>query len=149
MSQPDAAPAPDANDRERLTEVTLDETSIRRSNSAIEHEREVAIYDLLDANSFALVGRDEGPYKLALSIAEDRLVLTVGNETSSNLVTHVLSLSPLRRIIRDYFIVCDSYYQAIRTAPPSKIQVRAAAFCASAWTARSRSTMTPRAGCSR
>lgn len=106
----------------RLIAITLDDGSIRRSSPAIEHEREVAIYDILDANSFALVGRDEGPYKLKLSVSEDRLVLTVGNESADMLVTHVLSLSPLRRIVRDYFIVCESYYQAIRTAPPSKIQ---------------------------
>lgn len=110
-------PSPD-----RLIAIDLDQGSIRRSSSTIEHEREVAIYDILDANSFALSGRSDGPYKLKLSVAEDRLVLSVGNENADELVTYVLSLSPLRRIVRDYFIVCESYYQAIRTAPPSKIQ---------------------------
>ncbi len=107
---------------DRLIAIDLDQGSIRRSSSTIEHEREVAIYDILDANSFALAGRSDGPYKLRLSVAEDRLVLVIGNETVADLVTHVLSLSPLRRIVRDYFIVCESYYQAIRSAPPSKIQ---------------------------
>ncbi len=107
---------------DRLTAITLDENSIRRSSPSIEHEREVAIYDILDANSFALVGRGDGPYTLHLAVAEDRLVLTVGNASTEMLVTHVLSLSPLRRIVRDYFIVCETYYQAIRTAPPSRIQ---------------------------
>ena len=120
----DGSPAPDTPSAKpnRLIAISLDDGSIRRGNASIEHEREVAIYDILDANSFTLVGRDDGPYKLKLSVAEDRLVLTIGNESVEMLVTHVLSLSPLRRIVRDYFIVCESYYQAIRSAPPSKIQ---------------------------
>jgi uncharacterized protein (UPF0262 family) len=106
----------------RLIAITLDERSIRRGNANVDHEREVAILDLLEANSFALDGRADGPYKLTLGIVEDRLVLSVGNETVDPLVTHVLSLSPFRRLIKDYFIVCDSYYAAIRSAPPSRIQ---------------------------
>jgi uncharacterized protein (UPF0262 family) len=106
----------------RLIAITLDERSIRRGNANVDHEREVAILDLLDANSFALEDRDDGPYKLTLGIVEDRLVLSVGNGTADPLVTHVLSLSPFRRLIKDYFIVCDSYYAAIRSAPPSRIQ---------------------------
>jgi uncharacterized protein (UPF0262 family) len=106
----------------RLIAITLDERSIRRGNANVDHEREVAILDLLEANSFALDGRDDGPYKLTLAIVEDRLVLSVGNEAADPLVTHVLSLSPFRRLIKDYFMVCDSYYAAIRSAPPSRIQ---------------------------
>ena len=106
----------------RLISITLDEGSIARPNANIDHEREVAIFDILDGNHFALVGRDDGPYKLNLAIADDRLVFAVGTETQDAVVTHLLSLSPLRRIMKDYFIVCDSYYQAIRTAPPSRIQ---------------------------
>jgi len=106
----------------RLIAVTLDEGSIARGNPNVDHEREVAILDLLEANSFALAGRDDGPYKLTLGIAEDRLVVRVGNEKVDPLVTHVLSLSPFRRLIKDYFTVCDSYYAAIRSAPPSRIQ---------------------------
>jgi uncharacterized protein (UPF0262 family) len=121
MSQTQPQPGPGAQS-ERLVAITLDETSIRRSNAAIEHEREVAIYDILDGNSFKLEGRDDGPYKLNLGLAEDRLVLRIGNDTTDTLVTHVLSLTPFKRIIKDYFIVCESYYQAIRNAPPSKIQ---------------------------
>lgn len=107
---------------QRLISINLDAKSIRRTNPNIDHEREVAIYDILDANSFALEGRDEGPYKLILGIVEDRLVFNVGNEEVETIVTHVLSLTPLRRLIKDYFIVCDSYYDAIRSAPPSRIQ---------------------------
>lgn len=108
--------------KQRLISIVLDEKSIRRSNPNIDHEREVAIYDILDANTFAPEGRDDGPYKLTLGIVDDRLVFSVGNETVDTIVTHVLSLSPLRRLIKDYFIVCDSYYNAIRSAPPSRIQ---------------------------
>jgi len=106
----------------RLISIVLDEKSIRRSNPNIDHEREVAIFDILDANTFALEGREDGPYKLTIGIVEDRLALSVGNEAADTIVTHVLSLSPLRRLIKDYFIVCDSYYDAIRSAPPSRIQ---------------------------
>lgn len=106
----------------RLVAVSLDEASISARNQNIEHEREVAIFDLLECNSFDLDGRDDGPYTLVLSISEERLVFNIGNETNGPLVTHVLSLTPFKRILKDYFILCDSYYQAIRTAPPSRIQ---------------------------
>jgi uncharacterized protein (UPF0262 family) len=114
--------SPDGQPRDRLIEIKLDEQSIRRVTANVEHEREVAIFDILDANSFALVGRDNGPYKLQLGIVEDRLVLTIGNDSTTEVITHMLSLTPLKRVMKDYFIVCDSYYQAIRTLPPSKIQ---------------------------
>ncbi|MEO1693740.1 MAG: UPF0262 family protein [Pseudomonadota bacterium] len=105
-----------------LVDIALDETSIRRTNHNIEHEREVAIYDLLDANSFALSGGPAGPYKLRLALIEDRLVFQVMDAAGQDLMAHMLALSPFRRIIRDYFTVCDSYYQAIKTAPASRIQ---------------------------
>ena len=110
------------NSKSRLTAINFDGASIRRGNPNVEHEREVAVFDILEANSFALVGKDGGPYTLNLSIVEDRLVFTVGQSDSSDTFTFVLSLTPMRRIMRDYFIVCESYYQAIRTAPPSRIQ---------------------------
>ena len=113
-----AEPAP----RTRLYAINLDSQSIRRTNANVTHEREVAIFDLLEANSFALNGHDGGPSRLTLAVAEDRLVFTVGDEAVEALITHVLSLSPFRRIVKDYFQICESYFQAIRTAPPSKIQ---------------------------
>jgi uncharacterized protein (UPF0262 family) len=109
----------------RLSDIVLDPASIGRGNANIEHEREVAIYDLLDGNSFELEGRDEGPYKLTIGIADDRLVLTVFSASSPSddpIVAHHLSLTPFKRIMKDYFLVLDSYYQAIRTAQPSRIQ---------------------------
>ena len=115
--------APSAEDsKSRLVAITLDERSTATQNPNIEHEREVAIFDILEGNHFALEGRDDGPYTLNLAIIEDRLVFTIGNEAGETLVTHLLSLTPLKRIMKDYFLVCESYYQAIRTAPPSRIQ---------------------------
>jgi uncharacterized protein (UPF0262 family) len=119
MSEPGEAPSPTCD---RLVSITLDEASVARANANIEHEREVAIYDILDANSFALAGRDDGPYALAIGIVDDKLALAISNEAGEALITHYLSLTPFKRIMKDYFMVLDSYYQAVRTAPPSKIQ---------------------------
>jgi uncharacterized protein (UPF0262 family) len=112
----------DPTSKAKLIAITFDEASIRRGSSNIEHEREVAVFDILEGNRFTLDGRDGGPYKLNLSIVEDRLVLAVAQEDSDDTFTVVLSLTPLRRIMKDYFVVCETYYQAIRTAPPSRIQ---------------------------
>jgi len=111
-----------AANKQRLVKVTLDEESIGRSNEDVEHEREVAIYDLLEQNSFAPVGHDGGPYILHLSINANRLVFDIREEDNAPVMAHLLSLSPLRRIVKDYYIICDSYYQAIRTATPDKIE---------------------------
>jgi uncharacterized protein (UPF0262 family) len=115
-------PPVDPNSKARLVAIKLDEASIGRANPNIEHEREVAIFDILESNQFQLEGRDDGPYVLNLAIVEDRLVFAVGQEAAGDTFTVVLSLTPLRRVMKDYFIVCESYYQAIRTAPPSRIQ---------------------------
>jgi uncharacterized protein (UPF0262 family) len=115
----DAVPASEGS---RLIAVTLDENSIGRSNAEVEHERDVAIFDLIEANSFALEGRDDGPYTLNLSLAENRLVFTVGDKERAPIVHVMLSLSPFRRLVKDYFLVCETYYQAVRTAPASRIE---------------------------
>lgn len=107
----------------RLAAVTLDAASIGRSSSDVEHERAVAIYDLIEENSFAPLGDVEpGPYCLAISLSEGRLVLDVTRTDGAPVVQHNLSLSPLRRVVRDYFLVCESYYSAIRTVSPSQIE---------------------------
>jgi uncharacterized protein (UPF0262 family) len=127
----DTPPAPGARSsdptaavggRDRLAAVTLDQGSIGHGNHHIEHEREVAILDLIDGNTFAVVGRDEGPYTLRLSIEDERLMLAVGTAAGPEVMVHPLSLGPFKRIVRDYFVVCDTYYDAIRSAPPSRIQ---------------------------
>lgn len=109
-------------DRSRLVEVTLDQASIGRNNAEVEHEREVAIFDLLEKNSFALEGHDGGPYTLNLSLADNRLVFTVGDSDRAPIQHVMLSLSPFRRLVKDYFLICESYYQAIKTQPASKIE---------------------------
>ena len=106
----------------RLVEVTLDEASIGRNNAEVEHEREVAIFDLLERNAFALEGHEGGPYTLHLSLADNRLVFTVGDIDRAPIQHVMLSLSPFRRLVKDYFLICESYYQAIKTQPASKIE---------------------------
>jgi uncharacterized protein (UPF0262 family) len=113
---------PAKSGRRRLIKVTIDEGSIGASNPDIEHERAVAIYDLLEANSFAPDGHDGGPYLLQLSIADNRLVFDVRLEDETPVIAHLLSLTPFKRIVKDYFMICDSYYQAIRSASPAQIE---------------------------
>ena len=110
------------NTSRRLVAVTLDEASIGRSSADIEHERAIAIYDLLEQNSFAPQGSEDGPFTLAISLSEGKLVLDVKHEDGRQVVTHILSLTPFRRIVKDYFMICDSYYEAIRTATPAQIE---------------------------
>jgi uncharacterized protein (UPF0262 family) len=107
---------------QRLVAVTLDEASIGRSGPDIEHERAVAIYDLLEDNVFAPNDDDNGPYALHLSISENRLAFDIRTADGKPVMVHLLSLSPFRRIVKDYFMICDSYYDAIRTATPGRIE---------------------------
>ena len=111
-----------AASKQRLVKVTLDESSLGRSSPDVEHERAVAIYDLLEENSFAPVGHDGGPYWLHLAVVSSRLVFEVRTAEAHVVVTHHLSLTPLKRIVKDYFMICDSYYAAIRTSTPSQIE---------------------------
>ncbi|SON54337.1 hypothetical protein HDIA_0796 [Hartmannibacter diazotrophicus] len=106
----------------RLIDVVLDETSIAPSTPDIEHERRVAIYDLIEENRFEPVGKPQGTFKLKLSIVDRKLVFDISDADGEPVVTHILSLTPFRRVVKDYFLICDSYYQAIRTASPSKIE---------------------------
>jgi uncharacterized protein (UPF0262 family) len=115
------SPKPIAN-KQRLVSVTLDDESIGRSSPDIDHEREVAIYDLLEMNRFTPVGHDGGPYALHLSVNGNRLVFDIRLEDGTPVMAHLFSLSPLRRIVKDYYMICDSYYAAIRTATPDKIE---------------------------
>jgi uncharacterized protein (UPF0262 family) len=106
----------------RLVAVTLDENSIGRSGPDIEHERAVAIYDLIEENSFVPVGDDGGPYALNLSLKENRLAFDIRRANGEPVMVHLLSLTPFKRIVKDYFLICDSYYAAIRTATPDRIE---------------------------
>jgi len=106
----------------RLVELTLDEDSIGRNTPDVEHERKVAIFDLMEKNIFELEGRQSGPYTLHLSITDNRLVFAVGSVGHAPAMSHMLSLSPFRRLVKDYFIMVESYHEAIKTAPPSRIE---------------------------
>lgn len=108
--------------RDRLVDVELDET-IGRSTPDVEHERAVAIFDLIEENSFRPVSDGVGgPYRLKLSLVDSRLVFAIAREDGSDVVTHILSLTPFRRIVKDYYMICESYYDAIRSASPSHIE---------------------------
>jgi uncharacterized protein (UPF0262 family) len=115
-------PPRDQDSQNRIVTVTLDEESIGRSGPDIEHERAIAIYDLVEQNLFAPEGATGGPYTLHIGITGNRLMFDIRQEDGTPVVTHLLSLTPFRRIVKDYFMICDSYYQAIRTATPDKIE---------------------------
>ena len=115
-------PAPD-DGQKRIVAVTLDEESIGRSGPDIEHERAIAIYDLIEENQFAPEAADgKGPFTLHIGITGNRLMFDIRREDGTPVVAHLLSLTPFRRIVKDYFMICDSYYQAIRTATADKIE---------------------------
>jgi uncharacterized protein (UPF0262 family) len=111
--------APPSN---RIAKITLDERSVVRRSPEIEHERSVAIYDLIEDNSFRLVGNEAGPYSLHLSIEESRLIFDARDTGDRPLRRIALALTPFRKIVKDYFRVCESYFSAIRTASPSQIE---------------------------
>jgi uncharacterized protein (UPF0262 family) len=115
-------PPPIDDSNNRIVAVTLDEESIGRSGPDIEHERAIAIYDLVEKNLFAPDGAEGGPFTLHLGITGNRLMFDIRREDTTPVVAHLLSLTPFRRIVKDYFMICDSYYQAIRTATPDKIE---------------------------
>jgi len=104
----------------RLSRVTIDEGSLAAASPEQEHERKVAIFDLLEQNAFDPDGAGEGPFRLHLSLVENRLCLDIATDEYEK--RHLLSLSPFRGIIKDYFMVCESYYDAIRNATPSHIE---------------------------
>ncbi len=110
------------SDRHRIIDVTLDEQSFVRRNPDVDHERRVAIFDLLQENSFVLVDGLAGPYRVHVSVREARLVFEVRSEDEQEVGSIVLALTPFRRIIREYFLICESYYDAIKSATPSSIE---------------------------
>jgi len=112
----------DAGNRNRIANISLDEKSVVRRSAEVEHERAVAIYDLIEESEFRLVDGAEGPYNLHLSIEENRLVLDARDAQDQPLKRIVLAMTPFRRIIKDYFKVCESYFSAIKTSSPSQIE---------------------------
>ncbi len=108
-------------DTQRLCDVVLDET-IGRATPDVEHERAVAIFDLIEENSFEPAGHANGPYKLKISLVDSKLVFSISTQSDEPVATHILSLTPFRRIVKDYFMICESYYEAIRSSSPSQIE---------------------------
>ncbi len=106
----------------RIAEVILDEKTLVARSADIEHERRVAIFDLIEENTFHPIGSPGGPYILHMRIEDNRLIFDVRLSDDSEHGQVILSLSPFRRIIKDYFIVCESYFQAIKTSTPSQIE---------------------------
>ena len=107
---------------EHIIEVHIDADSLPALTPEQQHERRVAVFDLLEDNSFALKSHT-GPYVLHLSLEDaTRLVMEFRSEGGTELATHALSLTPLRRIIKDYFLICDSYHDAIRTGTSQQIE---------------------------
>ena len=106
----------------RIVDIQLDQGSIVRWSREVDHERQVAIFDLLENNSFALVDGFPGPYRIELSLREANLIMAVANEDGGEITEITLSMRPFRKLIKDYFLICESYFDAIRTATPSRIE---------------------------
>ena len=110
------------DEQKRIVNVFLDHRTVVRRYPEIDHDRAVAIFDLLDENFFGLVDGPNGPYNLHLSVEENRLLFSVCDEADYSLREFSLPISNFRSIIKDYFVVCDSYYHAIKTATPARIE---------------------------
>jgi uncharacterized protein (UPF0262 family) len=108
--------------KNRLIAVDLDASIGPAPSPEAEHERRVAIYDLIEDNSFALLNGKEGPYHLQLSTQDGRLLFEIFDDREDKLSIIGLSMTPFRAIVKDYFQICESYYQAIRLSTPSQIE---------------------------
>lgn len=111
----------------RICHIEIDDTGLPAPTPEIEQERKVAIFDLLEDNSFELPPRGdgakpEGPYRLALAIREKRLVFDIGSDQGEKIAEFHLSLSPFRQVVKDYFQICASYFEAVKRLPPSQIE---------------------------
>ncbi|MFY9212393.1 MAG: UPF0262 family protein [Aestuariivita sp.] len=111
----------------RIIEIELDDSGLPAPTPEIEQERKVAIFDLLEDNTFVLPKRDdrpvpEGPYKMHLAIWEKRLVFDLLTEADDKAAEFHLSLSPFRQVVKDYYQICESYFEAVKTMPPSQIE---------------------------
>jgi uncharacterized protein (UPF0262 family) len=111
-----------ARGRRRLFEVTLDEATLPRVSPDADHERAVAIFDLVEENEFGVLGRDDGPYSLVIAQQEGKLVFTASTEEGETVAEFIVSMTPFRPLLKDYFLVCETYYAAIRTASPRQIE---------------------------
>jgi uncharacterized protein (UPF0262 family) len=111
----------------RICHIEIDDTGLAPPTPAIEQERRVAIFDLLEDNTFVLPARDgrvapPGPYRLALAIREGRLVFDIATEGGDKAAEFHLSLGPFRQVVKDYFQICENYFDAVKRLPPSQIE---------------------------
>lgn len=111
-----------AEKAEQLVHLSLDDPALTARNADLEHERRVAIFDILENNHFALVDGPSGPYRLKLSLADRGIVFAVSDREGAALSRIELSMRPLRRNIRDYFMICESYFEAMRNATPERVE---------------------------
>jgi uncharacterized protein (UPF0262 family)/protein-tyrosine-phosphatase len=109
-------------DTERIASIHFDTRSVEKRNTEIEHERAVAVYDLLEQNHFAPTGRQGGPYDLRLGVVDNRLMLDIRRQNGDPVIVFGLSLTPFRRVVRDYSIVCESYYAAIGSQSLTQVE---------------------------
>jgi len=112
----------DSRPRARLAAVHLDEATLPRVSADADHERAVAIFDLVEENVFSVVGRDDGPYALTIAQQEGKLAFVARNEEDETVAEFIVSMTPFRPLLKDYFLVCETYYAAIRTASPRQIE---------------------------
>jgi uncharacterized protein (UPF0262 family) len=106
----------------RIAQIHLDSGSIVRWSREVEHERQVAVFDLLERNAFALKQGFAGPYLVELSLRDANLVFRIQAENGGETTELSLPMRPFRRLIKDYFLICNSYFEAIKTASPSRIE---------------------------
>lgn len=114
MSEPEA--------QSRIVHISMDDPALVAPNSDIEHERRVAIFDLIGGNHFVLIDGPSGPYRVVLSLADRGILFKVSDGDNQELTRIELSMAPFRRNIRDYFMICESYFEAMRTATPEKVE---------------------------
>lgn len=110
-----------------ITHIALNDSNLPPPTPEIEQERKVAMFDLLEENSFSLPARDDrmapdGPYHVDLSIRDKRLVFDIATESGEKAAEFHLSLSPFRQVVKDYWAICESYYNAVKNMPPSQIE---------------------------
>lgn len=123
LTMPDGVPDPsNQNAGGRIVQITLNERTVLRRSAEVEHERAVAIYDLIEDNRFCPVGVEEASFHLHLAIEESRLQFDVRTTDGTTVGEVALPIAPFRRVVRDYFHVCENYYEAIRNLSPSKIE---------------------------
>ena len=107
----------------RIAQIEIDDSALPPPTPEIEQERRVAVFDLLEDNEFSLVGKDlDGPFNLGLAIREKRLVFEVSTENGEGVAEFHLSLGPFRQVVKDYFQICESYFEAVKRLPPSQIE---------------------------